>query len=51
MRYTSRKYAGYLCVALSVIIISRFIPIWVFGFVSLLIVSAIGYLLFNYLYS
>lgn len=51
MRYTSRRYAGLLCVALSIAIISRFIPAWLWMAAVLGVTAAIMYLLYNYIFN
>ncbi len=47
MRYTYKKYAGCLCIILSVFLISRFVPIFLWYFIVVAAIAMIGYLLYN----
>jgi|GEM_PF-1677752 len=47
MRYTYKRYAGGLCIILSVFLISRFMPIFLWYFLVAAFVAIIGYLLYN----
>ncbi|HYF83162.1 MAG TPA: hypothetical protein VEB00_09075 [Clostridia bacterium] len=47
MRYTYKRYAGCLCIILSVFLISRFIPMFLWYFVVVAAIAMIGYLLYN----
>lgn len=47
MRYTYKRYAGVLCIVLSIFLISRFIPIFLWYFIVAAVLGVIGYLLYN----
>ncbi len=47
MRYTYKRYAGALCILLSIFLISRFVPVFLWYFIVAAIVAMIGYLLYN----
>ncbi|MDD4504118.1 MAG: hypothetical protein PHS15_04740 [Clostridiaceae bacterium] len=47
MRYSCRRYAGGLCIILSIFLISRFMPLFLWYLVVVAVIAMIGYLLYN----
>jgi len=47
MRYTYRRYAGCLCIILSVFLVSRVVPVVLWYFIMAAFLAMIGYLLYN----
>ncbi|HOM43308.1 MAG TPA: hypothetical protein PK481_07225 [Bacillota bacterium] len=47
MRYTYKRYAGCLCIILSVFLVSRFMPLFLWYFAVAAAVAMIGFLLYN----
>ncbi|HOR86571.1 MAG TPA: hypothetical protein PLL98_08795 [Bacillota bacterium] len=50
MRHTFKRYAGCLCIILSVFLISRFMPLFLWYSMVVAAVAMIGYLLYNGLF-